>query len=141
MDFEFYGLALRLPSDWRDITPDLPAGAPPTLAKPDGVGAIQFSIAQYQGGEAPHVDRAALQNLLENFCARHGFNCHPQAEGHGNIQVVKSHAIMDRELVAVWYVSNGADVVLATYVSQRADSDVTNDELREAETVIRSLKF
>lgn len=141
VDLEFYGLALRLPSDWRDITDDLPDGSPPTLAKPDGVGAIQFSIARHQCGEAPHVDRAALQNLLENFCARHGFDCHPQAEGHDNIQVVKSHALADGELVAIWYVSNGADVVLATYVSQQAGSDETDDEWKEAEAVIGSLRF
>ena len=141
MDFEFYGLALRPPSDWRDITTDLPDGSPPTLAKPNGVGAIQFSIARYQGRAAPHVDRVALQNLLENFCARHGFDCRPQAERHDNIQVVKCHAVMGGEQVAVWYVSDGADVVLATYVSQQAGSEEANDELREAETVIRSLKF
>ena len=141
MDLQFHSLALRLPSDWRDITDDLPDGSPPTLAKPDGVGAIQFSIARHQGGEAPHVDRAALQNLLENFCARQGFDCHPQAESHDNIQVVKSHALMDGGLVAIWYVSNGADVVLSTYVSQQSGSDATRVEWQEAEVIIRSIRF
>ena len=141
MDLEFYGIALRLPSDWRDITDDLPDGSPPTLAKPNGLGAIQFSIARHQGGEAAHIDRAALQGLLEDFCARHGFDCLPQSDDHDNIQVVKSRAIVDAELVAIWFASNGADVVLATYVSQQPGSRDTTDELNEAEAVIGSLRF
>lgn len=69
------------------------------------------------------------------------FDCHPEAESHDNIEVLKSKVMLDGELVAVWYASNGADVVLATYESQRAGSRETTDELKEAEAVIGSLKF
>jgi uncharacterized protein YheU (UPF0270 family) len=129
MDLEFCGLALRLPSDWWDITGDLPDGSPPILAKPDGVGAIQFSIARHQGGEDPHVDRAALHNLLESFCARNGFDCRPQAEGHDNIQVVKSHAVTDGELVAIWYASNGWNNAM----------DVTAAVTKEMDTLLQAI--
>lgn len=141
MNLDFHGLEFELPSDWQDVTDDLTGGAPPTLAKPDGVGAMQLSIARYRGGEVPNVDFAGLQGLLEDFCRRHGLDCHPQADRHGNIQVVKTHSVVDSNLVSVWYVSNGMDVVLATYVSEQGGSDETDSELTEAEAIIGSLRF
>jgi hypothetical protein len=77
----------------------------------------------------------------ESFCARRGFDYRPQAEDHDNIQVIKSHVIVDNELVGIWYASNGADVVLATYVSRQAGSRETTNELKEAEALIGSLRF
>ncbi|WP_395613832.1 hypothetical protein [Allosphingosinicella sp.] len=141
MDVRFHGVGLSLQSDWRDITDDLPEGAPPTLAKPDGVGAIQFSIARHKAGNAPNVDAMRLQALLSDFCTRRDLECRPQSECHDNINIVKSHTVVDGELVAVWYASNGSDIILATYISQQAGSLATINELNEAEALISSLKF
>lgn len=54
---------------------------------------------------------------------------------------MKTHSVVDSNLVSVWYVSNGMDVVLATYVSEQGGSDETDSELTEAEAIIGSLRF
>jgi hypothetical protein len=140
MDVNFYGLDITLPPDWADITDELDEDSPPTLARPDGVGALQFTISRYRGGDAPTFNPQSLQALLEAFCERNGFDCDPQTETHDNIVISKALSVAEGELISVWYVSNSLDVVLATYVSHDG-GDQTSVELMEADSIIKSMTF
>ena len=60
-DCRFADLSLKLSEGWYDITHDLPDGSPCTLAKDDGVGALQFSVARYSGGPRPSYLPANLR--------------------------------------------------------------------------------
>jgi hypothetical protein len=141
MIVEFYGLRLALPEGWSDITDDLPEGSPPTLAKPDGVGVIQFSISRYRGGENPRISTANLKGLLEDFCLRNSLNCQSIREQPGDIMSAAIVSENDESLIAVWYLSNGMDVVLATYNGSQLKRFKAERELMEARTVIESVRF
>ena len=57
---------------WCDITDEVEvADAPWTLAKPDGVGAFQFSIATYKSGRIPDPTPESLLFLLRDFAISH----------------------------------------------------------------------
>ena len=60
----FSGMKTMLPESWIDVTDDLPDGSPITLAKPDGIGALQFTFAKYQAGALPEVGVDDLHKLL-----------------------------------------------------------------------------
>lgn len=51
----FAGVRIALPNGWVDTSDDMPKGIPPTLAKPEGVGALQFSVGRYLSGADPQV--------------------------------------------------------------------------------------
>lgn len=133
---------VELPAGWFDVTDDLPESSPVTLAKPDGVGAIQFSVAKYQGGLQPTIDDAALQSLLLTFGESRGLgspgNTH---KGEGIHRFVSGDFDLMDELVRVWYVSNGQDVALVTYVTQQPKNQMVAGELCDASAIIESLEF
>jgi len=66
--FAFADVRISLLEGWVDVTDDLPEGTPPTLAKPEGVGALQFSVAKYRAGAKPNVSEDDLEALLVKFC-------------------------------------------------------------------------
>ena len=56
------------PDGWEDVTDSLEIEGPPfTLARADGVGALQFSIATYSGGERPDPSPDDLLEMVEGF--------------------------------------------------------------------------
>lgn len=125
MRVEFCGLRFDLPDGWEDITDDLPDGSPPSLARPNGAGVLQFSIGKYRGGETPNVTIADLRNLLKEFCIHNGINFSEITDCPGVLPSVKAiHAVEDEFMVARYF-SNRKDVLLATYTCL----DVSNSEL------------
>lgn len=141
MRVEFYGLKFDLPQGWVDITDDLPQGAIPTLARPMGVGAIQFSIAKYQGGEDPCVTIENLKEFLVEFCRRNDMRCDEIMDRREGVISVGATSVVNGELISARYLSNGRDVVLATYVC----SDPVNRELEEdlngVEEIMNTIEF
>src|SRR5687767_1347801 len=65
----FAGVILHLPAGWVDITDDLPKGTPATLARIDGVGALQFSTGTYMSGLKPSISMHDLRDMLAEFRA------------------------------------------------------------------------
>jgi len=63
----FADVRISLPNDWVDVSDDMPEGTPPTLAKPEGVGALQFSVGRYRSGANPQVNPDDLEALLKEF--------------------------------------------------------------------------
>lgn len=53
----FADVHIILPNDWVDVSDDMPEGTPPTLAKPDGVGALQFSVGSIGPAPTPRSSR------------------------------------------------------------------------------------
>src|SRR6266404_5571669 len=52
---------------WFDVTDELEVGAPFTLARSDGFGALQFSLATYKSGQVPAIGLDQLRQLLADF--------------------------------------------------------------------------
>jgi len=135
---QFHGLRFDLPSGWTDITDDLPEGSPATLARPSGCGAIQFSLGAYRSGANPIVTAESLRALLADFCSRKSLDPGEVEETTARITTVGCVARAEGEIVAVWYLTNGRDIALVTYVSQASDYA---EELGEARGLVATIDF
>ena len=141
MRVEFYGLKFDLPEDWTDVTDDLPEGSPPTMARSSGVGALQFSIARYRGGEEPQVEIDDLRRFLEEFCHRNGISGDDIVDCSKELMSVKINSCLDDELIIARYFSDGRDVLLATYVCQNIEHPEMNQDLKDIEIVLNSIEL
>lgn len=138
------GVHAHLPAGWYDITGDLPAGSPLTLARNDGRGALQFSIAAYAGGVRPHVTPQDLMALLLDFGRREELGAARETRsGQGSTCFAYGDFSTESEVTWVWYVSDGDSVAFVTYVAtvpERVDAG-WHSELREAAAIARSVRF
>jgi hypothetical protein len=138
------GLILDVPPGWSDIRRELPPDSPPTLGKADGVGVIQFSVARYRSGKVPVIRVSDLREMLEDFCAANRLE--PSAslsEGvgrDGNL-FVRADLVDGDEQIVAWYVGNGSDVALVTYVTQESAHPAARKEIDDASHVVERLAF
>ena len=135
------GVSMTVPEGWTDVSDDLPAGSPATLAKPDGIGALQFSPAKYRAGALPKIDPHDLEQLLEDFASTRRLPKRPIRHGRGMHPFVAADFRANGEFLRVWYISNGCDLALVTYVALEPDSPKLGDEMHEADEIVRSLDF
>jgi len=141
MRVEFKGLNFNLLQGWTDITEDLPSGAPPSLARAEGVGTVQFSIAKYRSGEDPNVSIANLQVFLADFCDRNGIRWDKMIHRDGKIMSVSVTSTLDDEFIEVAYFSNGKDIVLLTYICSDVDSSEFENDMIGVNEIINSMEF
>ena len=138
-ELSFGGIALnRVPGGWNEVT-DLEDGAPFTLAKPDGVGALQFSPAVYKGGRVPSPSVDDLLEMVTEFGVQHDLG---DAFGYGTddatIRLAGANYHDGEDFIRVWYVSDGKSFVLVTYVCQWG---LERKEIDECEEIVRSVRF
>ncbi|MDQ0586388.1 hypothetical protein [Variovorax paradoxus] len=137
----FADVRISLPNGWVDISEDMPGGAPPTLAKPEGVGAMQFSVGRYRSGANPQVTPDDLDALLKEFADTRSLSVAADVErGKSTSHYVGGSFLQGDDLIRVWYLTNGSDVALVTYVAAAASGDVAA-ELADASTIVRSIDF
>lgn len=137
----FRGLKFDLPQGWADITDDVPGGGPPSLARPDGVGVLQFTFAKYQSGENPNITVTELREFLNVFFSRNKMPYGNVIERSGRMISVQGASDSDDEFILARYFSNGKDVALATYVCSDASSAEAREDLRGVEVVMESIEF
>ena len=138
---KFSEIELELPPGWVVVTDELPEGAPPTLAKTDGLGALQFSVATPGAGPRPTVELEDLEDLLRNFADNQGFD-EPLIEIHpGKTKLVSADFRGDEDFLRVWYGSDGTNVMLVTYFSAAPEDERLPDEVSEAEAIVSSVAF
>jgi hypothetical protein len=137
----FLNFSVDLPPGWGDITADVEADDPPaTVARNDGVGALQFSIALYESGPRPRCDVEELQEILEGFAESRGLTSPNDAIHESSTRgLVAASYRTDDDFVRVWYVSAGGNFGFVTYTCERSNFDAR--ELRDAEEIVRSLVF
>ncbi|MGJ7575739.1 hypothetical protein ACSFBX_34860 [Variovorax sp. RB2P76] len=140
--FAFADVRISLLEGWAHVTDDLPEGTPPTLAKPDGVGALQFSVAKYQAGASPNVSQDDLEALLVEFAESRALGPASDLErDQAASQRVGATFFKDDDLVRVWYLTNGQDVALVTYVGAETANPISSSELAEASAIVGSIDF
>ncbi|MBX3191225.1 MAG: hypothetical protein KF819_29780 [Labilithrix sp.] len=134
------GLTVLEPDDWFDITDELPEGTPVTLARRDGVGALQFSFARYRAGARPNVVREDLEELMTEFAAvRHLGPVSSRLLKLDHCIAISADFCPDGDIVRLWYATNGNDVVFATYTA--GEGPRVLEELERAESIMGSLRF
>lgn len=137
----FYGLKFDLPHGWVDITDDLPEGSPPTLAHPNGVGVVQFSVARHRDGENPNVKRADLRRLLDEYSSSRQMRFDQVLNGTGSTLSVQGTSRSNDEVTLVRMLSNGRDVALVTYFCASVHFVGAQEELRVVDRLMDSIVF
>jgi hypothetical protein len=129
-------LLLDVIPGWLDTTE---ADHPPTLSKPDGYGALQFSVAKYSSGEVPQITENTLHDMLVEFAASRelGEPVNPPAARLGRVTRVGATFDVEGAVLRVWYLSDGRSVVLATYFCHHPEHAA--EELRDCEAMLSTL--
>jgi hypothetical protein len=128
-------------STWSDVTADLPDdGAPLTLAKSGGEGALQISEAEFVSGPAPAADSAALLAMLADFGKRAALGAPGDTHFEPGPPIVAAASFRADAFVRVWYLSDGVRFALATYTCGH-DSAAATGEVAECEGIVRTVRF
>jgi hypothetical protein len=138
--FRIGNLQITTPADWLDVTTEIEESTPPlSLAKPNGVGAIQFTMAEFRGGKPPGITLDTLSDLLADFAQsrKFGRGFASTRQDEPLLTVAASFDIAGR-FWRVWYCSNGQSVALVTY---NCGNNQQQAELSDCENIVRSLKF
>jgi hypothetical protein len=132
--------AVQVPNGWNDITETVESDCPPfTLARSDGVGALQFSIATYKSGPHPNPQSIDIHELLDDFGRSRDLGM-PTAvlSEAGPPMVAAGNFVLGSDSVRVWYLSDGRNFAFITYTSSSIDFGL---ELSDCEGIVRSLEF
>jgi hypothetical protein len=132
--------AVETPQGWEDITDtagydDLPY----TLAIPNGVGALQFSIALYSSGPVPEPTPEVLLEMVEEFGNKRGFGKPFDVVVDAGPPLVASGSFnWDDDYVRVWQVSDGRNFAFVTYTCAAGSA---RSEVDACEGIVRSMIF
>jgi hypothetical protein len=132
--------AVHVPAGWEDITDVVQADAPPyTLARRDGVGALQFSIALYKSGRVPNPTAGELQKMVETFGVERRLGEASEFVTETGPPVLAAGTFKQGgDSVRVWRVSDGRNFALVTYTCAARD---VGPELVVCEDIVRSIEF
>jgi hypothetical protein len=138
IDFDMF--SVTVPYGWEDITDAVEGDDPPyTLAHVDGVGALQFSIALFKGGQIPDPAPADLLAMVEEFGLEQGFESPVDVvTGTGPPILAAGSFTSEGDFVRVWQVSDGRSFAFITYTC--AEEDV-GSEVTACEKIVRSIVF
>ncbi|MBS2018696.1 MAG: hypothetical protein JST00_37865 [Deltaproteobacteria bacterium] len=102
---------------------------------------LQFSVARYERGVRPEVGVAALQQLLEEFASQQGRRLFGVTASEGRVRIARGDLPSAAETLRVWYISNGDDVALLTYVAEYGADERVLAELSELDELVASVSF
>ena len=131
---------IKCSDDWCDVTDEVDGERPPrTLARPQGVGALQFSVAAYLGGDLPNPPPQDLLSLLADFARSHqlGDMTDVVVEG-GHRQLAAASFSFGEDYLRVWYASDGKSFAKVTHTSAWGEQ---HSELPDCERMVRTLQF
>lgn len=132
---------MDLPNDWVDITESLPRGTPPTLAKPEGIGVVQFTVAKYSGGNTPKITIETLDGFIDEFFESKQLQRTEVSHDIGSNLCVSAISSEPDQLTRAWYVSDGTNIALVTYVCLDVNNKQVDMELNDASFIVKSIIF
>jgi hypothetical protein len=131
------GISIDLVDGWFDVTDDMPAGAPFTLARADGAGAFQLSAGAYASGAMPDVGVEQLRDMLVAFGRDRGLGAPVDTRVHVDRVSSVGGSFDQADFTRAWYVSDGRSFVFASHTSAQN----APDELEDCESMIRGVAF
>jgi hypothetical protein len=136
----FAGVRLTLPSDWTEISADLPEGAVPTLAKSSGNGALQFRVYRRLPSFPGSLDHVEAKSVLAAFAEEYSLGAPLNNEPGPAVPkfAVATYRRSD-DLIRVWCFTAGRSVALLTYVCYFPTQ--ASSELSEAHAIAMSVVF
>ncbi|MBZ0111784.1 MAG: hypothetical protein K8J08_04925 [Thermoanaerobaculia bacterium] len=141
---ELGGASVKAIAGWVEIEEEADAGHPFTLTKGEaaGVGSLQFTLAFYEKGEQPDPSVGDLIEMLNEFGnSRRLGVLEGVATDRGPLILAAGSFRSAGDFIRAWYVSDGWHFALVTYVCGVDNLRVGEEELRESEEIVRSLRF
>jgi hypothetical protein len=131
---------VELPPGWCDITTDLPGDPPPTVASPRGVGALQFSQAEFEGGEPMTLTADDLLDMVKGIArsADSAIAFDEVRDSTGALRLGAVSMALEGNFVRLWGVCDGRGVVIATYTCDWRER--RGEELEECSRVVESIR-
>lgn len=138
MRYDCDGFTLELPDGWLNTTEG--SSAPFTLSKPDGVGALQFTVGLWRSGEVPSPDSSSLHEMLIRFAQRHtvGKAIDLCLEESPIPLAAASYSLDEETFLRAWFLSDGTSFAQVTYVCSKCAGEA---EVPECENIVRSISF
>jgi hypothetical protein len=128
-------------SPWSDVTDELAGeGAPLTLARSDGVGALQIAEAKYLFGSTSDANSGRLLSLLREFGESAVLGQPTDMHVEAGPPIVAAASFIGDAFVRVWYLSDGANIALATYTCA-LENAAQSGEVAECEAIVRTVRF
>jgi hypothetical protein len=111
-----------------------------TVADPEnGVGAMHFSAALYESGPPPDFSVDDLAAMLRDFAeVRNLGEPLDFSAVFAEVFGAASSFHFDDEFIRVWYLSDGSNVILVTYVCDWENRDI---ESETRESIVKSIQF
>lgn len=136
----FDSFSIAVPQGWEDITDSVESDEPPpTLAREDGIGALQFSTALYTDGTVPDPRPEDLSQMVASFAEAQGLGPprHLAVESEP-LRLAAGSFTTGCDFLRVWQISDRHNFALVTYI---CESGLEGRELGECEQVVRSLRL
>jgi hypothetical protein len=121
---------------WSDVTEE---DQPYTLARAQGVGALQFTVAEIESGPTPDPSPGDLQKMLAKYADSQGLaSPFDVVVESGPRRLVAGSFHWNDAFLRAWYISDGRNFAFVTYNCADGEQD---GELPECERIVRSLEF
>jgi hypothetical protein len=135
----FYGGVVQAPDGWADITQELDPGMPTTLVQlPDELGSLQFSVALYTSGERPNFSAPVMTEMIRDLIQKRTNQQAVEVRVVRSAErVVVSADCKDNDFNRLWYLSDGLNLALITYVCDLGEES----ELSDCEAIVASFAF
>jgi hypothetical protein len=142
MRYRLGPLSIDFPEGWVDITdtesPQVNS-TPWTMAREDGKGALQFSVALYAAGTVPNATVEELSSMLFTFGAKHHLGLPSEIETHSeSIKYVAGSFLPPDQYLRCWQISDGLNFCFATYTSLHGRIE---NELIDCSHIVKSIIF
>jgi hypothetical protein len=139
-EIAFPQFVLQAPEHWFDVTAELEGDEPPaTVAADEGLGALQFSVAELPETGAP-ASVESLRALLKEFVKGHDLsqpqNVKVQSEPR---PLLSANFHWDGDYLHVWYLAEHGRLVFVTYTCDAGEAFA--EELGEADAIVKSLQL
>jgi hypothetical protein len=136
----FPQFVLQAPEHWFDVTAELEGDEPPaTVAADEGLGALQFSVADLPDtGSETSVD--SLRAVLKEFVKGHDLGQPQNVKAQSEPRPFLSASLhWDGDHLQVWYLAERQKLVFVTYTCDAGEAFA--EELSEAEAIVKSLQL
>jgi hypothetical protein len=133
IQFDFF--SVDTPDGWRNISESVES----TLARDNGVGALQIAIELYLSGTVANPTPQDLLAMVEHFAKVHklGKPLNVALESKP-IRLAAASYNWNGAFLRLWQVSDGGNFAFVTYTCDARHSD---RELPDCEAIVRSLVF
>jgi hypothetical protein len=136
----FDGFQVIAGDEWFDTTENFDAPSKPfTMTKQNGVGALQFSPALYVSGPRPSPTKDDLLSMAIELGHSRGIDEAQDIETFEDGLVGAGVTFREGgDFVQVWYLSQGGNFMLATYLCEWG---LQHQELQECEEIVRTVQY